>query len=91
MQDKLFKCKRRRINWNDLRLAMENTSVNLKFLEYCSYHKNKNFKSVNRKAYNFLKTYYSTATMRLIKRTYEQTMFSYDDIVHLISIRYFED
>lgn len=91
MKDNLIKCKRRRINWNDLRLAMENTKVNLKFMEYCSHHKNENFKSLNRKAYNFLKSYYSTTTMRLIKRTYEGTMFSYDDIVRLISIRYFED
>lgn len=91
MKDRLIKGKKRRINWNDLRLAMENTKVNLKFMEYCSQHKSKNFKSMNRKAYNFLKSYYSTTTMRLIKRTYEHTLFSYDDIVHLISIRYFED
>lgn len=91
MKDKLVKGKKRRINWNTLRIAMENTELNVQFFAYCSDHKNKNFKSINRKAYNFLKSYYSTATMRSIKRTYEHTMFSYDDLVQLINIRYFED
>ena len=66
MKDKLFKVKRKSVNWKKCLDDHENTDMNLAYLAFRSSHPSM---SVNRCAYNVLRKYYSTTAMLKYRMT----------------------
>lgn len=68
MKDKIFKVKRRAVDWNALRLDLANPSIDADYFLLLQKHPRM---SRNRASYNVLKRYYSTTSMLRYRLTGE--------------------
>ena len=60
MNDKLVKVKRRRVDWNQLRLDLADPDIDADFYKLLQKH---TIRSMNRISYNVLKKHYSTTAL----------------------------
>lgn len=70
--------KKRRIKWREIIFHLHRFDISSSFDLFRSSHKDM---SINRCAYNVLKTYYSTTAMRFIKNYFEKTTLTEEEVV----------
>lgn len=75
MKDKV---KPRRISWREVIFQLHNFDISRDFDLFRAKHPNM---SINRCAYNVLKTYCSTASMRFMRNYYKKTSLSEKEVV----------
>lgn len=78
MKDKLTKVKKRKIQWREVIFHLHNFDISRDFDLFRARHPNW---SINRVAYNVLKTYCSTASMRFMRNYFNQSTLSEKEVV----------
>lgn len=78
MKDKLIKVRKRHINWREVIFHLHNFDVSRDFDLFRAKHPKM---SINRCAYNVLKTYCSTASMVWMRKYYKFTNLSEKEVV----------
>lgn len=78
MKDKLTKVRKRKIQWREVIFHLHNFDISRDFDLFRARHPKM---SVNRSAYNVLKTYCSTASMQYIRTLFKKTNLSEKEVV----------